>query len=138
MIDEMVNKINELKNQLQQEVRALLNKEIMEIFDSDMELKSIAFQAYTPYFNDGDTCYYGVRCDEPIINGTIDAYEVDWDEYKSWVNRDSVQRFIDLIYKIENCGEDICKTIFGDHVEVTFARTEDDLINMTTEYYEHD
>jgi len=48
----------------------------VELFKQAPNLKSVGWTQYTPYFNDGDTCEFGVHFDSCWIN---DANS-DWDE----------------------------------------------------------
>ncbi len=45
------------------------------IFEQAPKLKSFGWTQYTPYFNDGDTCEFGVHFDYPYINGANEDYD---------------------------------------------------------------
>ena len=78
------------------------------VFENFPEVNSISWTQYTPYFNDGDECTFGVRNDYPEVNGE----EVD---YKSKLLKDIVEN-------LQAIDEDIYKFAFGDHVKVTIHR----------------
>ena len=40
-----------------------------ELFDKSEKIESFSWTQYTPFFNDGDTCEFGVHCDDPYVNG---------------------------------------------------------------------
>jgi hypothetical protein len=54
--------INIKKRGLTKEV---LLKKAKLIFDKHPALSSFGWTQYTPYFNDGEACYFGVQADEP-------------------------------------------------------------------------
>jgi len=75
-ISEANEHINELKKQVQKELQAEFNGALAELFDAYPFVKSVSFAAYTPYFNDGDTCEYSVHHDYCQFNG----FDEDGDE----------------------------------------------------------
>jgi len=75
-ISEANERINELKKQVQKELQAEFNGALAELFDAYPFVKSVSFTAYTPYFNDGDTCEYSVHHDYCQFNG----YDEDGDD----------------------------------------------------------
>jgi hypothetical protein len=51
-----------------------LNDNCKDIFAKYPDLISISWVAYTPYFNDGDTCYYRSRHNHPNLEGDLKNY----------------------------------------------------------------
>ena len=49
-----------------------------DIFTTAPKLKSVSWTQYTPYFNDGDTCYFSAHTDDLEING-VSEYNDDED-----------------------------------------------------------
>lgn len=49
----------------------------VDLFKQAPKLKSFGWTQYTPYFNDGDTCEFGVHMDYPYINGYNEDYHDD-------------------------------------------------------------
>jgi hypothetical protein len=68
-ISEANERINELKKQVQKELQAEFTGALAELFDAYPFVKSVSFPAYTPYFNDGDSCEYSVHHDYCQFNG---------------------------------------------------------------------
>lgn len=114
--------------------------------ESHPEIKAISFTAYTPYFNDGDTCEYGVG--ELTLIPADEELEPDWGkgfeecelQYSRSLNpeqREMLQAaFNDLKPTTEafsQIPEEIMMGIVGDHAEVTIT-----LDGMEIEEYEHD
>lgn len=105
----------------------------MELFEKYPKLNSISWVQYTPYFNDGDKCIFGIWFD---VNGYDDS---GWGPEEKDDNADgmtSSER--DLIFKdIYNIrkmiGKKAFKKVFDDGVKVTV--TKDDL---KIESYDHE
>lgn len=152
---EVINKINEqleafkakradLVKQLQDEFPALLAP----LFSESNRIESIGWRQYTPYFNDGDECVFGVHNDYLTING-IDDYDGDekeiqfvkervWDG-KNWVDNEAIDRYeFSILQQIQtvlrSIPDDFYKDLFGDHVKVTVYKDG----RIETEEYEHD
>lgn len=49
-----------------------------DIFETAPKLKSVSWTQYTPYFNDGDTCYFSAHIDDLELNG-VSEYSDDED-----------------------------------------------------------
>lgn len=121
-----------------------------EIFEKFPDLKSFGFTAYTPYFNDGDTCYYSVYADEPYLNGDR-SYDLDCGYKYELVNGkyekietgtrnpilDAVEPISKLVYSFD---KDDIEAMFGDHVRITVSRGKesDSTIKIETEEISHD
>ena len=114
--------------------------------ESHLEIKAISFTAYTPYFNDGDTCEYGVG--ELALIPADEELEPDWGlgfeecdlRYLTSLNPEQREMlkaaFNDLKPTAEafhNIPEDVMMDIVGDHARVIIS-----LDGMEIEEYEHD
>ena len=51
----------------------------VDLFKQAPNLKSFGWTQYTPYFNDGDTCEFGVHIDYPYVNGVNEDYDGESD-----------------------------------------------------------
>jgi len=108
---------------------SMIQEGLREVFDTYPEVQSISWAQYTPYFNDGDECKFGVRNDEPDIN-EICGYEIPYTpETKHLVPAQELARSI-----LQQIIEEDYKEMFGDHVRVTIKRDGEALI----EEYDHD
>lgn len=117
-----------------------------ELFDKYPELQSFSWTQYTPYFNDGDVCEFGVNfaygLKSLIIGGKQygdddgedeNGNEIPHAEYGSedWKSKKPIeQAVIDFLKQID---EEFYKDLFGDHAVVTVKAD-----GVTTEEYEHD
>jgi hypothetical protein len=72
-ITEANERINELKKQMQKELRAEFTGALAELFDAYPFVTSLSFTAYTPFFSDGDPCTYSANHADCNING-YDGY----------------------------------------------------------------
>lgn len=79
----------------------------------------VQWAQYTPHFNDGDTCRFGVQ--EPYFYDA-DGEEIYYDEVED--------AFEDFFYLYDE--ESIVLKVFDDHQQMTFENGE-----LTQEYYEH-
>jgi hypothetical protein len=110
------------------------------------EIKALTFEAYTPYFNDGDTCEYTVG--ELKIVPTDEELEPGWDigfeesevKYNSSLTdeqRETLTNWFKDLEPIQNAfraiPEEVIEGIVGDHVRVTIT-----LDGVETEDYDHD
>lgn len=126
-------------------VKNFFIKGMNKVFEMYPEVKSVSWQQYTPYFNDGDACtfrahidYFGVNgfdeYSEEGEDGTIDVIAYDYVnggrqyEYsKGEEIHDSIKGFL------KQLDSDDYKTMFGDHAHVIVRKDE-----ITVEEYEHD
>lgn len=115
-INEIVADYKQKKNILVQSVTTALQRSAIDIFDKYPKLKSFGFQAYTPYFNDGEECAYSVRHDRWAIM-LNDAPNHDHHTEDMMFNEaESVSEFLSQI------SDDIYLDLFGDHKQITFMR----------------
>lgn len=151
---EVINKINEQLKAFKNK-RAELVKELQRdfpnllapLFSESKRIESIGWRQYTPYFNDGDECVFGVHNDDLTING-IDEYDGNEKDIEfireriwngsNWVKNPEIDKHeFDLLKQIENVlksvPDDFYKDLFGDHVRVTIHKDG----RIETEEYEH-
>jgi len=101
---------------------------LLPLFQKYPDVKSISWQQYTPYFNDGDSCEFSVRNDDIYING-YDEYEMSKADREKF--SPAKTEFEDLLTSIP---EDFYKDLFGDHKEVKILCNGE----IEVEEYEHD
>lgn len=123
--DEHVKTIETAKKIFEGEIKKEFRKCADEIFREFPDITSFSWRQYTPHFNDGDRCEFGVYADEPNING---------EDYYDYVNEnddaDILQTMISsLVYAIPY---DTLDSMFGEG-EIVVTRT-----SIETEDYDHD
>lgn len=86
MFDDILKEYSELEAELARRVelsaplRPKFHAAFQSFFDKHPDLSAITFTAYTPYFNDGDECIYGVN--EPEMSAM--GFELEsWDAAKA-------------------------------------------------------
>lgn len=148
-------RINELRAEIQKELRSELTDALSELFDVYPCVQSVNFVAYTPYFNDGDECIYDVHHQWCGFNGVdadgegeligedviTNADETIWNysgsaskqipnpNYNKF-HAEAVKAFRNALNAVD---DDNWKEMVGDHVKVTITRE-----GIETEEYEHD
>ena len=156
VLREKQEEIKKLKKEMLEASNKIFTDLTKTIFEDHPKVKSFGWNQYTPYFNDGDTCYFGVHIDEPNINGEngydlkginkkiIKNYgtwnrekkiyegriEVDNPDYNPNLESavDDVRKFLQMF------DEDYFMDAFGDHMEITVYRDG----KIDTDYCEHD
>ena len=141
-------KIAAAKAEAQSIAEVAFREEATELLD-ELGVESFTWQQYTPYFNDGDACVFGVYADEPKING-FDAYEAPDRVTYLWGDKLtalSTEERAEYERKYAEYSEPYRKVarfviswetedllfMFGDHVEVTVSRD-----GIEVEDYSHD
>jgi hypothetical protein len=107
-------------------------KPILQALLDDPEVARFGWVQYTPYFNDGDACVFGIHgC---WVLPQADRDNDDFDHWEFEPNASSPQHWRDFEKAIYS-GEYFIALLqtFGDPASITFDQ---DTIKM--EYYEHD
>lgn len=133
---------------LQAEAAEQIKPLLMQFIVDNPQVESVRWTQYTPYFNDGDTCEFGVN--EPQFkfvshedggdyeDGFFDLpyqYDPSRDYYKSFCEACPRELYVkcQALSKELSGLEDALKTLFGDHVRVIVTKD-----GVEVEEYEHD
>jgi len=104
-------------------------------FDKYPDLKTIAWAQYTPYFNDGDECKFGVNSDI-YING-LDPDDDEMDYYSEEEHGTRLENTKELSKFIEGFIYDIPETLlqdaFGEGLVIVYSDG-----RIVVEEYEHE
>lgn len=119
------------------EARFLFNEAVKDLFAEHPEMESFSWAQYTPYFNDGDECVFGVLGDDPDING-IDGYSIEprrvYGKSVYEAEHGELVPAKQAVAELLNAApEAMMKDVFGDHMKVTVTRD-----GITTDEYSHD
>lgn len=145
--DKLLEEQAELRTKFQAKAQELFKSVTKDFFDKNPGVQAIVWTQYTPFFNDGDTCVFGVN-DPYFTNATAEQLEdfTAWGEYEgedenvwsesSWgfkyemerhpekdfsgIDMAMVNKFATMIQSSEM--EDVMEAMFGDHVRVTATR----------------
>lgn len=79
LISEKIDQINALKAEVAALQTETFDSATADLFSDFPRLKAITWSQYTPYFNDGDPCVFGVNTPQFIVDITEDN-SVDVDE----------------------------------------------------------
>ena len=147
--------IKRLQKELQDKSSEIFLSSFKNLFEETPKLKSFAWSQYTPYFNDGDTCYFSANTDYLTINGDNED-DATWSQEKkviSWGtwnrekkvyegrieqdNPDYDKELTEAVNKVKKFlslfDNSFYQTQFGDHTMVTVTPD-----GIDTEEYEHD
>lgn len=144
-LDALKTRMAELEKEMQEAGGRFFKNAAQDLFDQFPELEQFSWTQYTPYFNDGDTCYFSVHSDYP--QGIVNGEEVELNKsYGTWdaVNRVYVPKTESELTVADRIGavlpdllaaipEDAMEKMFGDHVKVTVTRE-----GIIVEDYDHD
>jgi len=143
-LQELATKFTEVKSKMMAEGQEALKTEFQKVFEAYPKITVIKWNQYTPYFNDGDTCEFGVG--SFVISNALNAEEVSsYGEYEGetegeWAEElwgDTAKEY-PLIRDLENfcntgIGKEILLMTFEDHSIVTATCEGFDI-----EEYEHE
>lgn len=144
----MVEEMEKVKKEFQDKGKAILKKSFSAFFEAVPSIKAIPWTQYTPYFNDGEPCEFGVR-DMWVLSelsysdwqeeGGSYAEEYDVvntycdDKYKNELTKEQKKLANDFIKNISKLSDDIYEDMFGDHVYVIATKD-----GFEIEEYSHD
>ena len=125
--------IADAKKKAKEEGQAALKEAFLELFEVQPKLKGVYWTQYTPYFNDGEPCYF--RVNEAYLSAEWtkeeDAEHSSDDmhfEYPStWKATDEEKATKEPVYKAVRelfaaIPDEVMEATFGDHVEVIATR----------------
>ena len=134
-------KMAEMQKELFEVGRQLFEEGSRDIFVKYPEVADFSWTQYTPYFNDGDECVFGVNeyFTVNLRDGGIleDVYDSPYAREKKIERGESLDLSDhlgqDLSGLIGSIPPETMKSIFGDHVRVTITPE-----GIETEEYEHE
>ena len=160
--DKLIADQAELRKQFQDKAQGLFKNITKEFFEKNPGVTAFVWTQYTPYFNDGDTCEFGVN--EVVFTNAPDPENIQWEEYDGdeegvWAatnikyvlesDRDYYKEDADKIraaggVDTESCElmseaigshemSDVMLAMFGDHVKIIATRE-----GFDVEDYSHD
>jgi hypothetical protein len=123
--------IKAAKDEAAKHVKDAVREAVKAVFASDDKVTAIRWRQYTPYFNDGDACVFGLHGVEASVGGDDGGGGEDgfFDDYS--LKSGGKYGSPDLPHVGEALGElegklgeweELLQTAFGDHAEVTIER----------------
>jgi hypothetical protein len=149
--DQLLDEQEALRKKFQTTAQELFKETTKEFFDGNPAITAVVWTQYTPYFNDGDTCEFGVN--SPTFTNAPDPENVRWGEYDG--DEEDVFAVENMAYTmksdshyykedqeaiakaggvdVDSCEafermicstamEDVMQAMFGDHVQVIATR----------------
>lgn len=123
---------------LEEEGEEALKELFKDFFEKYPSAKAITWRQYTPYFNDGDPCYF--RVGEMNLHLDEDEDEDDYDDYDGYdsyglknSDDDNLKAMAADFEVLEGIPEDVLEYVFGDHVTITATRD-----GFKVREYDHD
>jgi hypothetical protein len=141
-VRELKEQMRQLREELAQKAKDGFHESIQELFENHPSLIQFSWTQYTPYFNDGDTCYFSAHTDyfnlqtaedeeEEFSNYSLyDGYGKDRVEKEMTPHLEAGKAILEVLAVFDS--EDYEK-MFGDHCRVVVTRE-----GVETEHYEHD
>jgi len=126
-LEELKKKHSELKKEIKKESASLFKEACQDIFKKYPNLTRFAWTQYTPYFNDGDECVFGVNNYDIFIND-LEEYYCDREDKKEL--KDAKKEITKMLQSID---DDIFYEMFGDHCKVIVTAKD-----ITVKQYQHD
>lgn len=138
--DKLIDEQRALQKKFQTTAQALFKETTKEFFDKNPNVTAAVWTQYTPYFNDGETCEFGVN--DVTFTNAPDPENIHWDDYEgdaeaaadgseifTWsgwgeapngLDQEMCNSFSRMVQSSEM--EDVMKAMFGDHVKVVATR----------------
>jgi hypothetical protein len=122
---DLTNELKELKARMVARGKEVFKEEAVKIFENDPTLESFSWTQYTPYWCDGEPCYFGVNDYLTVeFNDGTEPLE-DWDDHSAKyadqqdVTSEQVESANAAHALVSLIPEEVMEDIFGDHVKVT-------------------
>ena len=124
---ELLNEYNKNKSLFSEKAISIIKNSIKSIFEKT-QIKAIYWTQYTPYFNDGEECIFGIQSilvsTDPMATfdneeENSDIYDVDYLKSKIFLDYE-IELISNLVRILQD--EDIAEVLkfsFGDHVSIT-------------------
>jgi hypothetical protein len=138
VLGELSAKREQIEAAAREQAKAILAPGLQEFMNSHPDVKAIGWTQYTPYFNDGEECIFGVHGLHASAKDERDdsLYGDGWEEIYSKVPEGFSPESWKALQELESAlsgGEPELKAAFGDHVQVIVTRDGVDI-----DSYDHD
>ncbi len=138
-LEEVVNEYDDALRQLKKRVESVFHDNFMNFFASNPKIYGITWSQYTPYFNDGDTCYF--RTEEMHVLGSEEELEearngsspYNFSSTYDLRDKPDMQSVVDFLATLDKMPSEVMEGMFGDGVQVVASRD-----GFKVFEYEHD
>lgn len=143
-LEGMMKEVKKLQKKMERELQKMISSAVQEFFENHPGVISFRWQQYTPYFNDGEPCYFSVypyfEDSLIVLNDNGKEYEEEylWSSskrhpYWNTVEGVSARKELKVLKKVFSKYEDQMEAIFGDHCEVVATKD-----GFEVSEYDHD
>ena len=161
-LETLIEQVNNFKKRIREDSSTLLGAYLKEAL-TKTPVKSMRWEQYTPYFNDGDPCTFRVgeirlslnassanesdEDDEDEDDGDYEDGHHDRSHFKGYGNpgekwysapHPEAASVLPLFTAMDKVPDEIMEAAFGDHCRVTVTPGENGSINIDVEEYSHD
>lgn len=138
-LKQAMEKVQEARKQATEQAKATLGPALQQFLKDNPEVKSIVWTQYTPYFNDGDPCVFGIS-EVYFLKTEIEEFDyneiVEGDEgntISTYRNETPIGKACKELAQMLNDAEEVLEEVFGDHVRVIVTSK-----GVDVQDYEHD
>lgn len=115
---ELKKKIDKLKAEVEKQYQAAFSELCKDFFAKYPNVHSFRWNQYTPYFNDGDVCYFNRYQTEVRFNTKVDE-DYDEEEYIHYSGNKEIKAILaECEQLVEMFDNSDLETMFGDGVTV--------------------
>lgn len=135
-----------IRKAAQEQVAPVLKQAYLELVAKVPKVKALRWRQYTPYFNDGESCTFGVRDPYVLLSDVEeDSEEGDFEdgyaEMSAWTFQSTIGSLTlaesklleDFRKEFSSISDGMFEAAFGDHARVTI-----DEHGIEIEEYDHD
>lgn len=144
LLDELLEAQNSYFEKLRDTGEDALKEAFKEIFDKHPSIYSISWKQYTPYFNDGDPCYFRVgewdvewaeedEDEESEEDDSVDDESEDDESDDEEATDDQAKALEDIENLFASLDDDILESVLGDHITVEVTAE-----GISVDEYDHD
>lgn len=127
-IETVVTEYDDALSQLKKRVETVFHDNFMTFFSANPKVYGITWHQYTPHFNDGDPCYFGV--DEMYVIDTEEGLEeakegarpYDFVSSYEMSKKPDMQSVVDFLQALDKMPLEVMEGMFGDGVQVVAHR----------------
>ena len=128
----IADRFYEQRKILLEEAQAQILPSLTALFKDFPDLTSYSWTAYTPYFNDGDTCYFNSHHNDDW------SFQVNEESVGDLDNHDDDDCWETLVFDrvndiLNSMPDEFLQELFGDHVRIVVTKDKID-----TEHYDHE
>jgi hypothetical protein len=116
--ENLENRLEEINKEFTEVAKEEFKTWAKNIFNTYDGLESISFTAYTPYFNDGDPCYF--RSNHKYFS--VNSDELEEFNKDNFTEEEAERLDSEITYFMDKFNSNDIKKLFGDHCKVNITK----------------